>query len=351
MRAAFKRAAFTGGFVCGAAAGAATCVAVMRVYVGERGAEEAVNPVHRDIGEYGLPLAGAETRYYANHILSYDQSRRTPRWVAEHLSQEKLHGTAQRKHCKFKPDPSIPVAFTAHNEDYLGSGWSRGHMAPAGDNKASEQSMAETFYLSNIVPQNYENNAGFWNRLEMYCRDLTKKFEDVWIVSGPLALPEVGSDGRKSMCYRLIGKDNVMVPTHLFKVVLARENPSSDTLAIGAFVVPNQPIGFDHPLTEYQVRLSELERMAGLSFFPGVRPEQSVRSLCEVDACRLMDVKEFTLYVAGRKVAGARTSARLEKVMTELRDAAVTPDDYLLKLYQEKKEQLALQERSDGKRE
>lgn len=27
-----------------------------------------------------------------------------------------------------------------------------------------QQSMAETFYLSNIVPQNYENNAGFWNR-------------------------------------------------------------------------------------------------------------------------------------------------------------------------------------------
>lgn len=24
--------------------------------------------------------------------------------------------------------------------------------------------MAETFYLSNIVPQNFENNAGFWNR-------------------------------------------------------------------------------------------------------------------------------------------------------------------------------------------
>lgn len=49
-----------------------------------------------------------------------------------------LLGKAERKHCKFKPDPNIPELFTAHNEDYLGSGWSRGHMAPAGDNKFSE---------------------------------------------------------------------------------------------------------------------------------------------------------------------------------------------------------------------
>lgn len=47
-------------------------------------------------------------------------------------------GQADRKHCKFKPDPKIPELFTARNEDYLRSGWSRGHMAPAGDNKISE---------------------------------------------------------------------------------------------------------------------------------------------------------------------------------------------------------------------
>ena len=106
-----------------------------------------------------------------------------------------------------------------------------------------QQSMAETFYLSNIVPQNYENNAGFWNRcvscfktllrsgtgryptlehcsiplrtkhfcvvvvyvcrLEMYCRDLTKHFQDVWIVSGPLALPEEQDDGKRMVTYQV----------------------------------------------------------------------------------------------------------------------------------------------------
>lgn len=46
-------------------------------------------------------------------------------------------GDADRKHCKFKPDPNIPPTFSAFNEDYVGSGWSRGHMAPAGNNKFS----------------------------------------------------------------------------------------------------------------------------------------------------------------------------------------------------------------------
>ncbi|XP_030623497.1 nuclease EXOG, mitochondrial [Chanos chanos] len=345
---AFK---FIGGFVCGAAVSTGSCVVALKLFLSESHHEEEFHekesPQQKIIEKFGLPLTGAETRFYTNHVLSYDQAKKTPRWVAEHISNVKLLGKADRRHCKFRPDPGIPEMFTAHNEDYLGSGWSRGHMAPAGDNKASEQSMAETFYLSNIVPQNYENNAGFWNRLEMYCRDLTKRFEDVWIVSGPLVLPQVGDDGRKTVSYQLIGKDEVAVPTHLYKVILAQKNSSSDTLALGAFVVPNRPIGFDHQLTEFQVSLSDLERISGLSFFP--KADRTQKNLCELDSCRLMDFKEFTLYITGRKVAGARTSVKLEKAMAELREAGITPDDYLIKLYQEKKQELLHKEHPEGK--
>ncbi|XP_042566225.1 nuclease EXOG, mitochondrial [Clupea harengus] len=362
MSSKLKSLTFLSGFVCGAAVSTGSCVAGIQLYLqrseehndrlsepNDRPADPTESQAQQDIGRYGLPLTGAETRYYANHTLSYDQVRRIPRWVAEHLSNTKLRGEANRKHCRFRPDPTVPQAFTAHNDDYLGSGWSRGHMAPAGDNKASTQSMTETFYLSNIVPQNYENNAGFWNRLEMYCRDLTKRFEDVWVVSGPLVLPEVGDDGKKTASYQLIGKDDVAVPTHLFKVILARRTPSSDTLALGAFVVPNHPIGFDHSLAEYGVSLSDLERMSGLSFFPEVDPTLTLGNLCELDSCHLMDFKEFTLYITGRKVGGARSSEKLEKTMAELKEMGIVPDDYLLKLYQRKKEELRQKETPEGK--
>jgi nuclease EXOG len=60
---------------------------------------------------------------------------------------------ANRKLAKFIPDPGLPVEISASNDDFWDSGWSRGHMAPAGNNKHSQQAMNDTFYLSNIVAQ------------------------------------------------------------------------------------------------------------------------------------------------------------------------------------------------------
>ncbi|XP_020635440.3 nuclease EXOG, mitochondrial isoform X2 [Pogona vitticeps] len=226
LAARFTRSRFFTGFVCGAAAGAAAsglaALSLLRNHhhppqtqqspaaadLKEREEEEErEEPVPVSLLEkYGFPAAGTQTRYYTNHALSYDQTKRIPKWVIEHISKHKTLGNADRKHCKFRPDPNISPVFSAMNEDYIRSGWSRGHMAPAGDNKYSPKAMAETFYLSNIVPQNYENNAGFWNRVEMYCRELTERFEDVWIVSGPLILPQMEEDGKKRVTYQILAE-------------------------------------------------------------------------------------------------------------------------------------------------
>ncbi|KAF7476449.1 Hypothetical predicted protein [Marmota monax] len=201
---------FLSGFLAGAVVGAAGAGLTALQFFRSRGAGAALAAREPDesaekavLEQFGFPLTGTETRCYTNHALSYDQTKRVPRWVLEHISRSKIMGDADRKHCKFKPDPNIPPAFSAFNEDYVGSGWSRGHMAPAGNNKFSSKAMAETFYLSNIVPQNFDNNSGYWNRIEMYCRELTERFEDVWVVSGPLTLPQTRSDGKKTVSYQL----------------------------------------------------------------------------------------------------------------------------------------------------
>ncbi|KAG7264958.1 hypothetical protein CRUP_034276 [Coryphaenoides rupestris] len=368
-----RRFRFVGGFVCGAAVSTGSCVAVLRLYRAEpeeepRGPGDTLPAVQEDIGRFGFPDAGAEVRYYANHTLSYNQAKRTPRWVAEHLTREKLLGKTERKHCRFRPDPSIPVLFSAANGDYLRSGWSRGHMAPAGDSK--------------------------------------HRFSDVWVVSGPLALPseeEEEEGGRKTVSYQVIGKDNVAVPTHLFKVVLVLNSVSTTDVnnnvtasagqtpspvpALAAFIAPNQPIGFDRKLTDFQVGLPELERVSGLTFFPklpagsratetsstttpttttttgleatpdnkpaGSKPEQgdaavvavatATDDLCKVDGCQLMGFKEFTLYLTGRKVGSARSLEKMDKFMAELKEQDIQPDDYLTELYLRRKQELTNQ--------
>lgn len=322
----------------GAAVSTSSCLAALYIYDRKRPEPEPVQT--SPLEEYGFPQNGAEVRQYIGHALSYDQAKKTPRWVIEHLTKEKIVGIADRKHCRFKPDPNIPQIFSASNEDYLRSGWSRGHMAPAGDSKYSSEAMQETFYLSNIVPQNYENNAGFWNRFEMYCRDLAHRFDDVWIVSGPLSLPVQHEDGKKSVTYQVIGKDDVAVPTHLYKVILARKKQSAETLAQGAFIVPNLPISFQHQLPEYQVPLETLEKLSGFVFFPQVDKSKEVKNICEVDTCKLIELEEFKLYIAGRSMKNAKNLGKVEKIMLELSEANIKPDQYLLELYEQKKKEL-----------
>jgi nuclease EXOG len=135
---------------------------------------------------------------YNNHVLEYDSARRVPRWVAEHLTKEQVkQEVAKRKGVNFSADPLVPMQFRSTNQDYWGSGWSRGHMAPAGDNKHCQHSMNDTFYLTNIVPQDMDNNGGYWNRLEIWVRGLTEQYQDVWVVSGPLWLPQENVDTMK----------------------------------------------------------------------------------------------------------------------------------------------------------
>jgi hypothetical protein len=59
-------------------------------------------------------------------------------------------GGASREGVNFREDPDVPALFRATLAHYHGSGYDRGHLAPAGCHKASEEELAETFYLTNV---------------------------------------------------------------------------------------------------------------------------------------------------------------------------------------------------------
>uniref|UniRef100_T1IRM1 Endonuclease n=1 Tax=Strigamia maritima TaxID=126957 RepID=T1IRM1_STRMM len=300
-----------------------------------------------EILKYGVPTRPPPIMYYANHVLAYDSMRKTPIWVAEHLTKKSTEGFANRKRCRFQPDPKLKeTCFTASNDDFWNSGWSRGHMAPAGNNKHNQVAMDETFYLTNVVPQDIENNSGFWNRFEIYCRELTKRYKDVRLISGPLYMSR--SEGnRKYVQYEVIGENNVAVPTHLYKIVVA-ENPHDSRKFVGAFVIPNAPISYEQSLTEFQVPLKALEKETGIKFMKKL-DRYKVQDLCQVDGCRLLGKTDFQKYFLSRKLENTSTLKRLEKVWKEIEQYGLKKDQNLSKIYKDKK-QLLMEHRPESER-
>lgn len=289
--------------------------------------------------KYGPPVRSPEISVFRNHVLCYDQQKRIPHWVAEHITKHQVTGSANRKQSQFQPDPSVPAMFSAQNNDYFKSGWSRGHMAPAADSKFDQDAMSETFYLSNILPQDIDNNAGFWNRFEMYCRDLTKKFDHVWIISGPLFISYTSKSGKRRIKYEVIGNSEVAVPTHLFKVIVAENDSPNDKTLLGAFVIPNKPISKEHLLKEYQVPLEYIESKAGLTMLPKLDRKQA-RNLCKEEGCEVISWEKFEAFFIGRKLESANTMHRLEKVWKELSDKGIRPDETLISIYNSKRKEL-----------
>lgn len=215
--------------------------------------------------------------------------------------------------------------------------------------------MDETFLLSNIVPQDMENNSGYWNLIEIYCRDLTKKFSDVFVISGPLFLPSVESDGKTYVKHEAIGKNHVGVPTHLFKIIIAEnsknsqnsnsensknsQNPDENLPAVAAFIVPNGPIPTSHPLKSYQVSLEKLEQYSGLSLLPNL-DRLNFRNLCLVDGCNLKHSAKFNRQRLFRDLAQARSLNFLESAWNSIQLNELSGDSELRKEYEEKKAKL-----------
>lgn len=210
-------------------------------------------------------------RSFDDYVLSYDRRTRIAHWVFEHLTADsvKHNNSVDRTKCDFRHDESIHPYFRSENSDYKGSGYDRGHLAAAGNHKQQQRHCDQTFFLSNISPQVGSGfNRDAWNNLERYVRKLTKVYLNVYCCTGPLFLPRKESDGKTYVKYQVIGNNHVAVPTHFYKVVVCETTDGK--LELEAFVMPNQKIDNDTPLTAFQVPPESIERAAGLLFFDRV---------------------------------------------------------------------------------
>ncbi|KAL5289104.1 ENDOG family protein [Megaselia abdita] len=226
------------------------------------------------IMKYGFPGLD-NVRSYSDYVLSYDRRNRVAHWVFEHLTAEsiKSNDKVDRSKCDFRSDESIHPFFRSENTDYKKSGFDRGHMAAAGNHRLHQSHCDETFFLSNMAPQVGKGfNRDSWNRLESYVRKLTKIYPNVYCCTGPLYLPKREPDGKMYVKYEVIGSNTVAVPTHFYKVVVGET--ADGHLEMEAYIMPNQIISDDTPLTVFQVPAETIERSSGLLFFDKINRKQ-----------------------------------------------------------------------------
>ena len=176
----------------------------------------------------------------------------TPLYVAERLNKSMLQEAHLERTNKFFADARLPRAERAELDDYIDSGFDRGHMAPAAD-MSTNKAMAQSFSLANMIPQAPINNQKAWSGIEKATRKYIKRADgDVFVITGPVfdANPHT------------IGSKHVWVPRYIYKLVY---DPTANR-AWAHWIENNDSARVSKPIS-----YEELVRRTGINFLPQLR--------------------------------------------------------------------------------
>lgn len=170
----------------------------------------------------------------------------------------------------FKADPLLPINATASNKDYLKAGYDRGHLTPFEDTTATAAGAAESFYFSNIAPQNPQLNRIAWKALEEHVRKWANHTTGgLYVITGVYSGPAQNYIG-----------NHIRVPDYFYKIVL--DKTTGDSVA---FLAKNTTP--ENSFFKYSTNVASIEKLTGISFFPGMPPAQATK--------KTTVAKEFTL--------------------------------------------------------
>jgi len=163
-----------------------------------------------------------------------------------------ITGSATRKNY-FSKDSLVSTG-SASYYDYKNSGFDRGHLLPAADMKWSQKAMDETFFMSNISPQNpYFNRYGLWRKSESLVRNWVKEKKELIVVVG----------GVLSNSLTKLSSSDISVPKYFYKIILDKSDFSSV-----AFLLENTKN--TGTLSDFVVCIDSIEQISGLDFFPNL---------------------------------------------------------------------------------
>lgn len=199
------------------------------------------------------------------YVASYNSTRRIPNWVSWELNLSELGNT--NRDDSFRADPQVPSSLEqAADQEYVGSGYDRGHQCPSEDRTTSSEDNKSTFYMTNVVPQEADLNRGPWKGFESYLRSLARGGWQVYIIAGSI----VGSSPKT------IGP-GIVVPDASFKVAVlmsrVADGPAQVTSAtrVIAVTMPNDgtPVS-GHDWETFRTSVDSIEAATGLDLLSDI---------------------------------------------------------------------------------
>ena len=205
-----------------------------------------------------------------NYSLFWDQNRLIPIWVAYPLNQ-KLIGKGPRsgawQYDKFmatKKQPNLKRTYQMGSVE----GYIRGHLCPSND-RLKPGMNEQTFYFTNMAPQDPYLNGGLWAWLEEYVQQLAISACNAWVVTGCI-------DTDYSNWVTDVTGKHIAVPEAFFKAVLLywpADSNGGERYEAHAWIVENRSYGFsgfEQKASALEVSIDELEATIGLDLFPNL---------------------------------------------------------------------------------
>lgn len=183
---------------------------------------------------------------HAGYFAYVDNRARVPRYVAYDLRGPDTLGCNARGN-KFHADELVEDGATP--KDYTGTGYDRGHQAPAADFASDADQSFDSFSMANMAPQKPGLNRAQWERLEESVRAWAWSRGELLIYVGPVLAAKP----------KTIGAHHVAVPSKFWKVILDRD--SADALA---FMLPQKSIP-KGKLDPWQVTIADVEAAAAIA--------------------------------------------------------------------------------------
>jgi endonuclease G, mitochondrial len=227
----------------------------------------------------GAAIGSTEVVIRQGYVLEHSSVDKIPLWVCESVVADQLTGHLRRRN-RFQADPDLQGR-KSYPSDYAGSGYDRGHQAPAGNQTKDPMLKDQTFYMSNMAPQRPSLNRGIWKVLEDRTREWVIRYGHAYEWTGPIRCdPKMlnRATSQESCQRHTIGKNAVAVPTYFYKIVLVQDQTKWKAIA---FVMPNQDFERPYQLETYIKSIDWIEQQTGIEFMPNVdlRERRALKSV------------------------------------------------------------------------